>query len=180
MKKYVTGWDEFIAAFKSWWDKKDPINGLNYFSLSWAADRTGLPRPQIEELSHLFGITKPAALVWGMQSPGHHYNGYCCSILGTALNVVTGNYEAPGGAIDTELVKSDKGGSATGKQFKNRKIKRVIGGKEVEGTVENLHMDLFGSKYPAAWDDVVADYPNAFLEGRRYQIRSLPRPSLPD
>ena len=165
MKKYVTGWDEFGTAFKSWWDKKDPINGLNYFSLSWAADRTGLPRPQIEELSHLFGITKPAALVWGMQSPGHHYNGYCCSILGTALNVITGNFEVPGGAIDTELVKSDKGGSATGKQFKNTKIKRMVSGKEVEGTVENLHMDLFGSKYPAAWDDVVADYPNAFLEG---------------
>ena len=115
MKKYVTGWDEFMAAFKSWWDKKDPVNGLNYFGLSWAADRTGLLRHQIEELSHLFGITKPAALVWGMQSPGHHYNGYCCSILGTALNVITGNFEAPGVAIDTELVKSDKGGSATGK-----------------------------------------------------------------
>ncbi|MBP1719604.1 MAG: putative anaerobic dehydrogenase, partial [Deltaproteobacteria bacterium] len=165
MKKYVTGWDEFVSAFKSWWDKKDPINGLPYFSLSWAADRTGLSRSQIEELSHLFGITKPAALVWGMQSPGHHYNGYCCSILGTALNVMTGNFEAPGGAIDTELVKSDKGGSATGKQFKNKKVKRVVNGKEVEGTVENLHMDYFGSKYPAAWDDVVADYPNTFLEG---------------
>ena len=165
MKKYVTGWDEFVSAFKSWWNKKDPINGLNYFSLSWAADRTGLPRNQIEEVSHLFGITKPAALVWGMQSPGHHYNGYCCSILGTALNVITGNFEAPGGAIDTELVKSDKGGSATGKQFKNKKVKRMVNGKEIEGTVENLHMDYFGSKYPAAWDDVVADYPNAFLEG---------------
>jgi len=165
MKKYVTGWDEFVAAFKSWWDKRDPVNGLSYFSLSWAADRTGLPRHQIEEISHLFGITKPAALVWGMQSPGHHYNGYCCSILGTALNVMTGNFEAPGGAIDTELVKSDKGGSATGKQFKGKKVKRMVKGKEVWGTVENLHIDLFGSKYPAAWDDVVADYPNAFLEG---------------
>jgi len=165
MKKYVAGWDEFMEAFKSWWGKKDPINGLSYFSLNWAADRTGLPKAQIEEVSHLFGVTKPAALVWGMQSPGHHYNGYCCSILGTALNVITGNFEALGGAIDTELVKSDKGGSATGKQFKNKKIKRMISGKEIEGTEENLHMDLFGSKYPAAWDDVVADYPNAFLEG---------------
>ena len=165
MKKYVVGWDEFMNAFKSWWDKKDPINGLSYFSLDWAAERTGLQKTQIEELSHLFGITKPAALVWGMQSPGHHYNGYCCSIIGTVLNVITGNFEAPGGAIDTELVKSDKGGSATGKQFKSKKVKRVISGKEVEGEVEHLHMDLYGSKYPAAWDDVVANYPNAFKEG---------------
>ncbi len=165
MKKYVVGWDEFMDAFKSWWKKEDPINGLSYFSLEWAADRTGLSKDKIAEVSHLFGITKPAALVWGMQSPGHHYNGYCASIIGVALNVITGNFDAPGGVIDCELVKSDKGGSATGKQFKSKKIKRMIGGKEVEGEVEYLHMDLFGSKYPAAWDDAVADYPNAFMEG---------------
>ncbi len=165
MKKFVKGWDEFMAEFKAWWGKKDPINGLSYFSAEWAANRTGLDKKQIEELSHLFGITKPAALVWGMQSPGHHYNGYCCSIIGTVLNIITGNFDAPGGAIDTELVKSDKGGSASGKQFKGKKIKRMIGGKEVEGEVEHLHMDLFGSKYPAGWDDVVADYPNAFKNG---------------
>ena len=41
----------------------------------------------------------------------------------------------------------------------------MVNGKEVEGEVEHLHMDLYGSKYPAAWDDVVADYPNAFLNG---------------
>ncbi|GAB4406566.1 MAG: molybdopterin-dependent oxidoreductase [Thermodesulfovibrionales bacterium] len=164
-KKYSTGWDEFEAAFKSWWSKKDPINGMSYFSLDWAADRTGLSKAQIEELSHMFGITKPAALVWGMQSPGHHYNGYCCSILGVALNVITGNFDVPGGVIDCELVKSDKGGSATGKQFKKKKVKRIIDGKEVEGEVEHLHKDLFGSKYPAAWDDVVADYPDAIDHG---------------
>ncbi|MEW6118230.1 MAG: molybdopterin-dependent oxidoreductase [Nitrospirota bacterium] len=164
-KKYSVGWDEFEAAFKSWWAKKDPINGLSYFSLDWAADRTGLSRGQIEELSHLFGSTKPAALVWGMQSPGHHYNGYCASILGVALNVVTGNFDVPGGVIDTEITKASKGGSATGGFFKDRKVKRIIGGKEVEGKVGDLHMDLFGSKFPAAWDDSVADYPNAFMEG---------------
>ncbi len=164
-KKYSTGWDEFAAAFKAWWSKTDPINGLSYFSLDWAADRTGLSKGQIEELSHMFGITKPAALVWGMQSPGHHYNGYCCSILGVALNVITGNFDVPGGVIDTELVKSDKGGSATGKQFKSRKVKRIINGKEVEGEVEHLHKDLYGSKYPAAWDDVVADYPDVIMNG---------------
>lgn len=165
MKKYIVGWDEFMSAFKSWWNKKDPINGLNYFGIDWAADRTGLSKAQIKEVAHLFGITKPAALVWGMQSPGHHYNGYCCSIIGTVLNIITGNFDAPGGAIDTELVKSNKGGPATGKQFKKKKVKRVINGKEIESEVEHLHMDLFGSKYPAAWDDSVADYPNAFMKG---------------
>ncbi len=164
-KKYSTGWDEFSTDFKAWWSKKDPINNLSYFSLDWAVDRTGLSKAQIEELSHMFGITKPAALVWGMQSPGHHYNGYCASILGVALNVITGNFDAPGGVIDCELVKSDKGGSATGKQFKTKKVKRMIDGKEVEGEVEHLHKDLFGSKYPASWDDVVADYPDAMDHG---------------
>ena len=171
-RKYSTGWDEYQAAFKSWWAKSDPINGLSYFSLDWAADRTGVAKDKIQELAHLFGITKPAAIVWGMQSPGHHFNGYCCSIIGTALNVITGNFDAPGGAIDTEIVKASKGGSATGKQFAQRKVKRVIDGKEVEGPVHNLHMDLFGSKFPAAWDDVVADYPNVIREG--VQIRYGP------
>ncbi|MBI5910656.1 MAG: molybdopterin-dependent oxidoreductase [Betaproteobacteria bacterium] len=164
-KKYSVGWDEFEAAFKSWWTKNDPINGLPYFSLDWAAGRTGLAKAQIQDVAHLFGITKPAALVWGMQSPGHHFNGYCASIIGVALNVITGNFDAPGGVIDTELVKSSKGGSATGKQFLKRKIHRTIAGKQVEGEVEHLHMDAFGSKFPAAWDDVVADYPDVMEKG---------------
>lgn len=165
MKKYVIGWDDFMNEFKSWWQKKDPINGLSYFSLDWAADRTGLKKEDIEELAHEFGITKPSALVWGMQSPGHHYNGYCCSIIGTVLNVITGNFDAPGGAIDTELVKASKGGKAKGKQFLKRKVKRIVNGREVEGEVEHLHMDHYGGKHPAAWDDSIASYPDAFLNG---------------
>lgn len=165
MKKYVKGWDVFMDEFKSWYDKKDPINGLSYFSLDWAAERTGLEKKQIEDLSHQFGITKPATLVWGMQSPGHHYNGYCCSIIGTVLNVITGNFDAPGGAIDCELVKCNKGGSFKGKKFKKRKITREIAGKEVEGEVEHLHMDLFGHRHPCAWDESVGNYPNAFMDG---------------
>lgn len=163
-KKYSLGWDEFLAAFRSWWTKKDPVNGLDYFSLEWAAQRTGFTQEQIAELAHTFGITKPAALIWGMNGTGHHYNGYMASILGTALNVITGNFDVPGGAIDTEIVKASKGGSATGKQFNGRKVTRVIGGKAVEGKQEELHMDAFGD-WPAAWDDVVGDYPRRFLEG---------------
>jgi anaerobic selenocysteine-containing dehydrogenase len=180
-KKYSVGWEDFEAAFRSWWHKKDPINGLSYFSLDWAADRTGLSKSQIEELSHLFGITKPAALVWGMQSPGHHYNGYCASILGVALNVITGNFDAPGGVIDTEIMKWGKGGGHTARhmswvekgRFIDRKVKRTIDGKEVEGKVSELHKDHFGSKYPSAWDDVVGDYPE-FFEGKDVQIRYGP------
>lgn len=165
MKKYVVGWDDFINEFKSWWVKKDPINGLEYFSLKWAANRTGLSEKQIEDLSHEYGITKPAVLVWGMQSPGHHYNGYCASIIGTVLNIITGNFDVPGGAIDTEIVKSSKGANATGKWMKKRKVTRIINGKEVEGEVEHLHKDLFGDQYPSAWDDVVADIPERIRKG---------------
>lgn len=178
-KKYSIGWDEFEKAFKSWWNKKDPINGLNYFSVEWAAERAGITKEEIIDLAHTFGITKPAALVWGMQSPGHHFNGYCGSILGVALNVITGNFDAPGGIIDTELMKWSKGGK--GREFSfvenikfvDRKVKRIIDGKEVEGKQSELHKDHYGSKYPAAWDDVVGDYPE-FFEGKEVQIRYGP------
>ncbi len=163
-KKYSIGWEDFEKAFREWWDKTDPINGLKYFTLEWAENRTDIPKEKIKELAHLFGITKPAALVWGMQAPGHHYNGYCASILGTVLNVITGNFDAPGGAIDTEIVKSSKGGTATGKWMLSKKVKRVVNGQEVEGTVAELHMDHY-SDWPSAWDDVVGDYPRRFREG---------------
>ncbi|MFN3333322.1 MAG: molybdopterin-dependent oxidoreductase, partial [Caldilinea sp.] len=162
--EYSQGWEEFETAFRSWWNKKDPINGLNYFSLEWAAERTGIEAEVIAELAHTFGITKPAAWVWGMNGIGHHYNGYTAAIIGTALNVITGNMETPGGAIDTELVKSDKGGKVKGDDFNKREISRVINGKTVTGKQEELHMDLFG-KWCAAWDDAVGDYPSRFLEG---------------
>jgi anaerobic selenocysteine-containing dehydrogenase len=163
-QEYSEGWDEFLSEFKSFWNKQDPVNGLNYFTSEWAAARTGLSKENIEEVSHLFGITKPAALVWGMQSPGHHYNGYVASIIGTALNVITGNLDAPGGAIDTELTKSDKGGSAKGQAFLKRAVTRTVNGKEVKGSQEELHMDRY-CDWPSAWDDVVGDYPRRFLEG---------------
>lgn len=163
-KDYAEGWDEFVASFRSWWERKDPINGLPYFSLEWAAQRTDIPPGKIAELAHAFGITKPAALVWGMNGIGHHYNGYLASIIGTALNVITGNFDAPGGAIDTELTKSDKGGNATGKQFLTRKVKRMVNGKEIEAEQDKLHMDYYGD-WPAAWDDAIGDYPRRFMEG---------------
>lgn len=170
--KFSEGWEEFKAAFSSWWGKNDPINNLPYFSLEWAENRTGISKAKLGEVAHLFGITKPAALVWGMQSPGHHYNGYTASILGTVLNIITGNFDAPGGAIDTELAKSDKGGSATGKFYNSREVTRIINGKEVKGKQEELHMDHFGD-WPAAWDDVIADHPRRFEQGVEIKFGSL-------
>lgn len=163
-KDKSVGWDEFLAEFKTWWSKPDPINNLNYFSLEWAAQRTDIPANQIAELAHTFGITKPAAIVWGMNGIGHHYNGYLASIIGTVLNVITGNFDVPGGVVDTELAKSDKGGNATGKQYLSRKFKRTINGKEIEAEQDKLHLDYYGD-WPAAWDDAIGDYPRRFLDG---------------
>jgi anaerobic selenocysteine-containing dehydrogenase len=118
----------------------------------------------ISELAHTYGSTKPAALVWGMHGTGHHYNGYIASIIGTALNVITGNFDAPGGVIDTEITKSDKGGKATGKDFLKTEVTRTVDGAPVTGTQEELHMDRF-SDWVAAWDDTVGDYPRRMLEG---------------
>jgi len=58
-----------MAAFKSWWDKKDPSTAWT-ISAELGRGPDGPSRNQIEELSHLFGITKPAALVWGCSPPG--------------------------------------------------------------------------------------------------------------
>ncbi|MCB2216983.1 MAG: molybdopterin-dependent oxidoreductase [Desulfobulbaceae bacterium] len=175
-KNYSIGWDEFEAAFKSWWQKKDPINGLDYFSVEWAANRAGISQDDVIELAHTFGSTKPAALIWGMQSPGHHFNGYPGAILGVALNVITGNFDVPGGVIDTEIMKWGKGGKGRSysfveeKNFNDRIVTRVINGQTVEGKQSELHKDHYGSKYPSAWDDVVGDYPE-FFEGKEVEIR---------
>ncbi|NHZ71525.1 MAG: molybdopterin-dependent oxidoreductase [Aquificales bacterium] len=161
---YSRGWEEFEAEFKSHWQQKDPVNSLDFYSLAWAAERTGIDADTIAELAHTFGITKPAAWIWGMSGIGHHYNGAIASIIGTALNVITGNMDTPGGVIDTELVKSDKGGNAKGGHFNKREVTRVINGEEITAEQENLHMDAFGD-WPAGWDDVVGDYPRRFLDG---------------
>jgi anaerobic selenocysteine-containing dehydrogenase len=163
-KKFSLGWDEFKSAFDVQSNKIDPINGLKYFSLDWAENRTGISKKQISEVSHMFASTKPASLVWGMQSPGHHYNGYPASILGTALNIITGNFDAPGGVIDTELAKSGKGGNAAGKFFKKRKTTRTVNGVKVTAKQAELNKDEFGY-WPASWDGSLADLPMRIDEG---------------
>lgn len=184
-QKYAVGWDEFKAAFDTKSNETDPINGLKYFSLAWAENRTGIPKEQIANLAHVFGRTgkktdsfpetfDAGALVWGMQAPGHQYNGYCASILGTVLNIITGNFDAPGGAIDTEITKSSKGSKATGKTFNERNVTRNVPGVgPVTNKQKYLHMDAYGD-WPAAWDDVVGDYPDYFDGTKQVKINYGP------
>ena len=161
---YSTGWPEFEGAFRSWWDREDAVNNLSYFSLEWAAQRTGLAAEDIAELAHTFGITKPAALIWGMNGIGHHFNGEVASTLGTALNVVTGNFEVPGGVIDTALVRSDKGGNDGSSYIKGKAVERTVDGKTVSGKAWDLQMDNNGA-WPAAFWGALGAYPKQFKEG---------------
>jgi anaerobic selenocysteine-containing dehydrogenase len=165
---YSVGWDEFLTAFKSWWDKTDPINGLKYFTTEWAANRTGISPAQLEEVAHLFGITKPAALVWGMNGTGHQFNGEVISVLGAVLNTITGNFDAPGGVIDTALTRCNYGGSAPGGSFNSRTITRTVNGKQVKGTQSQLWMDVYGDWMPVNLTGqyiALGDLPNKILNG---------------
>jgi anaerobic selenocysteine-containing dehydrogenase len=166
--EYSIGWPAFEAAFRSWWNKTDPVNGLPYFSLEWTAQRTGLAASDIRELAHEFGSTKPAALVWGMNGTGHHFNGEVVSTIGTALNVITGNFDAPGGVIDTALVRSNKGGNNASDYIKANPAQRVVNGKTVTGTSWDLEMDNNGA-WPAAFWGALGAYPKQFAEGVQIQ-----------
>ena len=161
---YSIGWPEFETEFRSWWDKKDPVNNLPYFSLEWAAERTGLVAEDIAELAHTFGITKPAALIWGMNGTGHHFNGEVTSVLGTVLNVITGNFDVPGGVIDTALVRSDKGGNDGTDYIKGKVIERVVNGKTITGKSWDLQLDNNGD-WPAAFWGALGAYPKQFKDG---------------
>ncbi len=161
---YSVGWPEFETAFRSWWTKSDPINNLPYFSLQWAQERTGLAAQDIATLAHEFGSKKPAALVWGMNGTGHHFNGEVVSTLGTVLNVITGNFDARGGAIDTALVRSNKGGNGGSKQIKSQMITRTVNGKTIKGLAWDLEMDNNGA-WPAAFWGALGAYPKQMSEG---------------
>lgn len=159
--KYTKGFNEFQREFKSYWGKIDS-NGLKYFTLEWAEEKTTIPKDKIKEISELIGKTKPGAVVWGMNGIGHRYAGYIASMLGTAINVITGNFEAPGGVIDCNQVRISKGGYAG--FFNGREVTRMVNGKVVKGKQGDLHMDEM-SDWPSGWYDVVGDHPRRILEG---------------
>ncbi|GAB4534261.1 MAG: molybdopterin-dependent oxidoreductase [Thermodesulfovibrionia bacterium] len=162
--RYTVGWDEFRSAFLEYTKRYDPSNNLPYFSIEWTEERTGINGSDIEKVSHLFGITKPAAMEIGMHGTAHHTNGDVTSILMTALCLITGNLDRPGGVVFIDSQKPKKGIKASGREFLERVVARRINGNEVSGRVLELHKDLFGD-YPAARKWVLSDLPKKIRDG---------------
>jgi len=164
IEKYTTGWQEFKSAFLEYTKKQDPSNNLNYFSLQWAEEKTGISSDNIQKISHLFGITRPAAIEIGMNGTSHHTNGDVTSILMTALCLITGNVDVPGGLVFIDSQKPKKGDKVIGKEFLNKLVSRKIKGSEVTGKLSELNKDTFGD-YPASRKGVLADLPVKMKEG---------------
>ncbi len=164
--KYTLGWQDFKDAFLEYTKKKDPANNLNYFTLEWAEEKTGISSENIKNISHLFGITKPAAMEVGMHGTSHHTNGDVTSILMTALCLVTGNMDIPGGLVFIDSQKPKKGGKTVGKEFLDKVVSREIRGREVTGKLSELNKDTFGD-YPASWKGVLTDLPVKIKKGVR-------------
>jgi anaerobic selenocysteine-containing dehydrogenase/Fe-S-cluster-containing hydrogenase component 2 len=162
--QYTSGWEEFRDTFLAYTEQKDPSNNMHYFTPEWAEEKTGITKSDIEKVAHLFGITKPASIEIGMHGTAHHTNGDVTSILMTALCLVTGNIDKPGGLVFIESQKVKKGGKTIGKEFLDNVVQRTINGKKTAGKRSELHKDLFGD-YPAAWKGVLADLPEKIREG---------------
>jgi thiosulfate reductase/polysulfide reductase chain A len=169
IEKYTAGWQEFKDAFLEYTKKKDPANDLNYFTLEWAEEKTGIPTDNIKKISHLFGITKPAAMEIGMHGASHHTNGDVSSILMTALCLITGNADIPGGLVFIDSQKPKKGGKTVGKEFLDKVVSRKINGNDVSGKLSELNKDTFGD-YPASWKGVLTDLPVKIKKGVRIKF----------
>jgi anaerobic selenocysteine-containing dehydrogenase/Fe-S-cluster-containing hydrogenase component 2 len=164
LENYTKGWKEFKNEFLSYVEKKDPSNDLFYFTLQWAAEKTGIPEKEIERVSHLFGVTKPASIEIGMHGTAHHTSGDVTSILMTALCLVTGNFDKPGGLVFIESQKVKRNTETAGKQFLRRNVTRAVHGKDTGGWLAELQKDLFGD-YPSAWKGVLSDLPEKIRTG---------------
>ncbi|GBD96210.1 MAG TPA: dehydrogenase [Nitrospirae bacterium] len=178
LKKYTMGWQEFKESFLAQADKKDPSNGLQFFSIEWAENKTGITANEIKKISHLFGITKPAAIEIGMHGTSHHTNGDVTSILMTALCLITGNADIPGGLVFIDSQKAKKGNRTVGKEFLDKVVTRKINGSPVSGKLSELHKDLYGD-YPAAWKGVLADLPVKIRKGINLKYGSFQDYSYP-
>jgi len=164
INRYTIGWDEFSDSFLSYAGKPDPSNNLHFFTLEWTEEKTGISAADIKRISHLFGITKPAAIEIGMHGTAHHTNGDVTSILMTALCLVTGNIDTPGGLVFIDSQKAKKGIKTSGKVFLEKIAVRNINGHEITGKLSELNKDLFGD-FPAAWKGVLADLPEKIRNG---------------
>jgi len=164
IKNYTAGWEEFKEAFFSHTEATDPSNGLHFFTLEWTAEKTGISIENIMKISHMFGATKPASIEIGMHGTAHHTNGDVASILMTALCLITGNMDVPGGLVFTDSQKPKKGDRTIGKDFLEKMADRNINGSSVNGRLTELNKDLSGD-YPAAWKGVLADLPQKIRDG---------------
>ena len=164
INKYTIGWDGFSDSFLSCAGELDRSNGLNFFTLEWTEDKTGISASNIKRISHLFGITKPAAIEIGMHGTAHHTNGDVTSVLMSALCLITGNMDIPGGLVFIDTQKAKKGNKTSGKEFLNRVVTRTINGDTATGRLAELNKDLFGD-FPAAWKGVLADLPAKIRDG---------------
>jgi anaerobic selenocysteine-containing dehydrogenase/Fe-S-cluster-containing hydrogenase component 2 len=178
LKKYSVGWEEFRETFLSHAGKTDQSNNMKFFSIEWAEKQTGIPAEDIRKISHLFGITKPAAIEIGMHGTAHHTNGDVTSILMASLCLITGNVDRPGGLVFIDSQKPQKGSKTAGKYFLDRVISRKINGKDVSGKLSELNKDLFGD-YPAAWKGVLTDLPRKIKEGVKLKFGSFRDYSYP-
>jgi len=164
IEKYTVGWEEFKKSFLSYTKKKDPSNDMSYFSPEWTEEKTQIPKSDIERVSHLFGITKPASIEIGMHGVAHHANGDVASILMMALCLITGNIDNPGGLVFIDSQKVKKGIKTTGKEFLERIVRRNINGTAVTGKLSELHKDFYGD-YPAAFKCVMSELPKRIRKG---------------
>jgi anaerobic selenocysteine-containing dehydrogenase/ferredoxin len=166
IEKYTIGWQEFKDTFLEYTKKEDPANDLNYFTLEWAEEKTGISPDNIKKISHLFGITKPAAMEIGIHGSSHHTNGDVTSILMSALCLITGNVDVPGGLVFIDSQKPKKGVKTVGKEFLDKTVSREISGRQVTGKLSELNKDTFGD-YPASWKGVLTDLPEKIKGGVR-------------
>jgi len=180
--RYTTGWEAFRDGFLNYSRKNDPSNFKNFFTLDWAEKKTGIPKVDIEKIAHAFGITKPAAIEIGMHGTAHHTNGDVASVLMTALCLITGNMDRPGGLVFIGTQKVKRGTHTRGTDFLDRMVTRTIDGKCVSGRLKELHKDRYG-QYPAAWKGVLTDVPAKIktgvkmnfgpFKGLRYPLKAL-------
>ena len=164
IRRYTTGWEEFKEAFLSYTEKTDLSNKLFFFTPEWAEEKTGISLADIRKVAHLFGSTKPASIEIGMHGTAHHTNGDVTSVLMTALCLMTGNIDNPGGLVFIETQKAKKGSKTIGKEFLEKVVRRQINGKYVSGKLSELNKDSYGD-YPAAWKGVLADLPQKIRQG---------------
>ena len=164
IKRYTVGWPEFKRTFLEQTKKRDPANNLFYFTVEWAEEKTGIKKSDIEKIAHLFGITKPASIEIGMHGTAHHTNGDVASILMSALCLITGNMDRPGGLVFIDSQKAKKGNSTTGRHFLEKTVKRSLDGKDFTGHLSSLNKDFFGD-HPTAFKGVLADIPQKIRNG---------------